>query len=155
MDFDFNPKNLLDYLFPNLATNGVILTDDEASALYRIWNDSPPGSFKFRTPMSVDKRSLTALKSKGYITGYGDALELTERGRKVLVEMVTNEPNAFEKKSEISYSKIQSKKASMRPVQAHVKRAAKNETEKKNVFNLKMKREADARNANSDGAAGS
>jgi hypothetical protein len=133
-------QSLLDLILPKLYVDGAILTDTEASTLYRLWNESPTGARVFKTPSNLDSKSIFALKSKGYIAGYGESLELTDKGKKVLVEMVTNEPNAFEKKSDVSYSKIKAKHANMRPRQAFVKRASlENEVK---PFNLKRQRNA-------------
>ncbi len=139
-------QSLLDFILPKLYVDGAVLSDTEASTLYRLWNESPTGARVFRVPSEIDKKAIFALKTKGYLAGYGESIELTDKGRKILVEMVTNEPNALEKKSEISYSKIKAKHANSRPRQAFVKRASADETMK--PFNLNKQRQSNAGNDN-------
>lgn len=129
-------QSLLDFLLPKLYVDAAKLSDKEASTLYTIWNDSPPGSKSFNLPPNADSKTVFALKTKGYIAGFGSSIELTDKGRKILVEMVTNEPNALEKKSEISYSRIQEKKANLRQRQSFTKKASS----EKEGFNLKNSR---------------
>lgn len=103
-------QSLFDLLKPRLKTENSYLSDEEAGMLYAMWKDAPPGSNVFPLPAGADKRMVMALKSKGMLSGYGEALEITDKGRKVIIEMVTNERNAFEKKSEtISYNAIKQK----------------------------------------------
>ena len=146
-------QSLFDLLFPKSLRVQVGLTDIEANALYTLWKNSPAGATSFAIKADMDNRTLTALKTKGYLAGVGGEIELTDKGKKVIVEMVTHEPNAFSKQaSEISYSGIKSKSAAnKRPRQAHVKKvASKNEK----VFNLrkasleKLKKELDENNDN-------
>jgi hypothetical protein len=143
-------QSLLDLIMPRLYIDATRLSDTEASTLYKLWNSSPTGARAFRVPEGIDSRTIFALKTKGYVSGFGDSLELTDKGRKILVEMVTNEPNALEKKSEISYSKIQEKKAHQRPRQSLVKRASA-EVKK---YNLSRSRK-NAGNDNKTGEQGS
>lgn len=92
-------QGLLDFFLPKNFSVPSRLTDDEAELLYKIWKSTPNGTNTFSLPNESDTRKVTALKTKGYIAGYGDSLEFTERGKKVIVEMVTNEPNSFDKKA--------------------------------------------------------
>lgn len=90
------------------------LNDKEADVLYRLWKEAAPGSKKFSSG-SGDKDAIVGLKSKGYIAGHGDELEFTDKGKKIIREMVTAEPNSFDKNSQTkSYSKIKEKSARQR-----------------------------------------
>jgi hypothetical protein len=118
------------------------LSDAEAKLLYSMWREAPPGARAFSLPSGADARYATALKSKGYVVGFGDNLEITEKGRKVIVEIVTNEPNAFSKKASLApYSQIR-KKANGRPRQTHVKKASAEDRpfnlRKRSVANMRM-----------------
>lgn len=110
------------------------LSDAEATLLYSMWKNAPPGAKAFKVPAGADNKYATGLKSKGYIVGFGDGLEITDKGRKVIVEMVTNEPNAFSKKASVPYSQL--KKKASRPKQSLVKKASR---ESKPAFNLRKK----------------
>lgn len=129
-------QSLFDLIFPKSMRIQAGLSDSEAHLLYNMWKGSPAGATNFMVPAGSDKRNVSALKTKGYLSGFGDGLELTERGKKVIVEMVTHEPNAFEKHAkEVSYTGIKSKSAS-RPKQSFLKKASK-EPKKSKTFNLR------------------
>jgi hypothetical protein len=115
-----------------------LIADDEASLLYDIWKSAPPGSKVFAAPQGIDQRKVLALKAKGFIAGFGDRLELTERGRRIVVEMVTHEPNAFEvKQASMTYSEIK-KNGCKRPIQSLIKKHAQAEKkDERPAFNLR------------------
>lgn len=129
-------QSLFDILFPKSLRIQVGLTDAEANTLYSLWKGSPAGATTFIAQAGMEGKSLNALKTKGYLAGFGDSLELTEKGKKIIVEMVTHEPNAFEKHAkDFSYSGIKAKSASSkRPRQSLLKKQASKEPK---TFNLR------------------
>jgi hypothetical protein len=132
-------QSLLDLIFPKYLRQSNSISDDEARMLYAMWYGSPVGTEKFASPAEADTGIIQSLKTKGFVCGYGAELAFTEKGKKIIVEMVTNEPNALEKTGEIPYSKLKAK-ASHRPRQTFVtKHAAKDEEEpkKEHTFNLR------------------
>jgi hypothetical protein len=82
-----------------------LLTDEEADTLYGMWKSAPPGNKRFQAPYGK-ARAIQSLKAKGYVTGMDD-VELTERGRKIIVEMATREPNALDRRAMPAYSDMQ------------------------------------------------
>ena len=132
---DKSGQSLFDLVFPKNMRLQAGLTDSEAQALYNLWKGSPIGTTKFAMGENIDKNQILALKTKGYLVGYGDNIQLTSKGKKVIVEMATHEPNAFEKHAgELTYSGIKSK-ANTRPRQAFFKKQANKKQGK--VFNLR------------------
>lgn len=118
-------QSLFDLIFPKEMRIQAGLNDAEASFLYGLWKSAPAGSRQFAIPVTADRKHINALKTKGYLTGFGEAMELTEKGKKVIVEMVTHEPNALEKHAkEVSYTGIKSKSSAMRPKTAFFNKAA-------------------------------
>lgn len=126
---------LFDFLMYRPYGKGPILTDDEAQTLYNLWKTSKPGERKF---VPASKGEIVALKAKGYLAGTTE-VELTDRGRKVIVEMVTREPSILEKSSDPPpYSKIKAM-AKRRPRQSFIEKKAGLESK---PFNLKSQRQA-------------
>lgn len=119
-------QSLLDFFLPKFHRDGPGITDTEAKALYSMWKSSPPGSKTFACAGS--EGVITPLQLKGYVSGGNNGeVALTERGRKVIIEMVTNEPNALDKKADVTYSSIQAKaKAGKRQIQSFTKKASFN-----------------------------
>lgn len=102
---------ILDIIMPRPKMSDPSMPSDaEAGALYSLWKSSPPGTNTFSVP--IEHRSMiSAWKVKGLVDGMAEQLCLTDKGKKLIVEMVTNEPNAFSKKSaSLSYNEIRSKK---------------------------------------------
>jgi DNA-binding MarR family transcriptional regulator len=129
-------QSLLDILFSREAG----LTDEEARALYAMWRNSPVGARHLAALETANSKAVNALKTKGYVAGYGDTMVLTEKGKKVIVEMVTHEPNTFNKKAnDVSYSGIKAKnaKSKSRPRQAFKKQAGADGKPSGKVFNLR------------------
>jgi hypothetical protein len=131
-------QSLFDLIFLPGKTGKALfgLTDAEAKTLYDLWKNAPVGAKKFAINDDMDRSQITSLKTKGYLTGFGNGIELTSKGKKVIVEMVTHESNAFEKRaSELSYSKIKAN-ANRRPRQSLLRKKASKEVKDK-VFNLR------------------
>jgi hypothetical protein len=85
------------------------LSDKEASSLYDAWCKIPPGSIEIPEG-GIPQKELKSLHIKGYISDEQGKTILTERGRKVIVEFVTNQPNAFaRKKDNPTYNEIKHK----------------------------------------------
>ena len=134
-------QGLFDLIFPREMRQQAGLTDAEANFVYSLWKNTPVGTTTFSIPKEANKSTVNALKAKGYLAGYGSGVELTERGKKVIVELATHEPNAFSKNAgEMSYSQIKAK-ASSRPIQALVKKQKKCASKEKEdaSFNLHRK----------------
>jgi hypothetical protein len=121
---------ILDIILPrDFRPTKNLPTDDEAKALYAMWKTSPTGTGKFSLNDN-DKKFLSSWKIKGLVSGIADSLELTEKGKKLIVEMVTNEPNAFTSSLVPSYSEV-----------TRTKRAGKSgKTLGKEAFNLNKER---------------
>jgi hypothetical protein len=102
-------------IFPRGMIENYGISDAEANLLYSLWKEASPGTTKFK--QGSDNTALVGLKSKGYIINQGDGLEITDKGKKVIREMVTNEPNSFAKaKKPVSYSEIKARTASTKRV---------------------------------------
>jgi hypothetical protein len=126
---------LLDIILPkDFRPTKNVPTDEEAKALYTLWKDAPNGTSAFALD-NGNKKFLSGWKVKGLVSGIAEHIELTEKGRKLIVEMVTNEPNAFSKSSAVETNKI-------------VKNSMKDKKEpEQKPFNLKKERQ---RHGNSD-----
>jgi hypothetical protein len=136
---DKSAQSIWQVILPSLCSpEDYGLSDAEAGLLYRMWQSAPKGEKKLNAT-AADGRSLVLLKAKGYVEGGGLDAVLTEKGRKVIVEMATHEPNAFEKNgNEVSYNKIKAKrKSDAREKQAFVKRKASKQVK---PFNLREER---------------
>lgn len=103
---------VLDIILPkNMYTDHSAPNDAEANALYSLWKDSPPGGDNFVVP-THHRHLINAWKAKGLVQGFSDSLSLTDKGRKLIIEMVTNEPNSFAKNAKAPrYSEVRAKKA--------------------------------------------
>jgi len=111
------------------------VSDEEAESLYLLWKNSPAGGIL--TASSKEGDAIMGLKAKGYVRGFGNSLELTQLGKRLIREMATHEPNSFEKNAKVpSYSEIKNKKAS-RPRQSHVAKQSKVASRQGSVFNLR------------------
>lgn len=117
---------ILDLIMPKLVMDHNMPTDKEASALYNLWKSSPEGTDVFS---SKDKDMVQSWKIKGLVDGMSSSLALTDKGRKLIMDMVTNEPNRFDKSAESPrYNKIKA-------AQKDKKRGGKTGT--KTAFNLR------------------
>jgi len=135
---DSTAQSLFDLIFPKEMRTQAGLSDQEASVIYNMWKLSPVGSKQFAMPPETDRKLVSALKTKGYLAGFGTGIELTEKGIKVIVEMVTHEPNSLDKQAkELPYSIVKAK-VNKRPIQALVKKQASKDPEIKS-FNLKRR----------------
>lgn len=144
---------MFEIYFPREMMDGFGITDKEANFLYKLWKESSPGTKKF-TSKKADNDVLIGLKSKGYVVG-GEEFEFTEKGQKIIVEMVTNEPNSFSKKSNtsstVSYSGIKSKQAAnRREKQAFTKKKHANANPSSEPFNLRKESLKNMRSNNDD-----
>lgn len=84
--------------------------DVEANALYSLWKNSKPGQEAFEVP-NEHKQHINGWKANGLVEGFSNGLKLTDKGRKMIIEMVTSEPNAFEKNARSPlYSEVKAKK---------------------------------------------
>ena len=126
---------LLDIILPNFVLDPNMPTDDEASALYEMWKRAPQGEKSFA---HGDRSMVNAWKAKGLVDGISDCLSLTDKGRKVIRDMVTNEPNSFDKTAKMpAYSNIkEAQKKRRNPVTGKV------ETCRKTAFNLSRNRKS-------------
>jgi len=111
-------------VFPRLK-NIICLSDEEAAFLYSAWKQMPQGSSHFGMSPTANTKCVNSLKTKGYLSGFGDRLEFTPKGKKLIVEMVMHEPNSFDKNGQIpSYSNIKAKTAGQRQRQTFVTKKA-------------------------------
>lgn len=95
-------------MFPTRREPGI--SDTEADALYKLWLGASPGSSKIKA--SSDIKDLRSLIAKGYIRQSGVGMEITDKGRQIIVEMVTHAPNALDKSATMpTYKDIKSRVA--------------------------------------------
>lgn len=85
----------------------IPISDAEAQTLYDMWQKSPPGGNKIEA--AGDAEVLKTLSSKGYIRSSSGGVEITDKGRAIIVEMVTNAPNALSSKPMPTYRQIKLK----------------------------------------------
>lgn len=85
----------------------IPISDQEASTLYDMWAKSPPGHNKIEA--NGDEQIISSLSSKGYIRAATEGIEITDKGRAIIVEMVTNAPNALGSKPMPTYRQIKLK----------------------------------------------
>jgi len=124
-------QSLFDFFSPK-AKQMILLTDEEATFLYNLWKQGASNSLEV---IASNSKCINALKTKGYLAGFGSGLEITPRGKKVIVEMVMHEPNSFDKKGQMpTYSGIKAKTASQRKRQTFL--AKKASLDNCPVFNL-------------------
>lgn len=119
---------ILDIILPkNFRPSRNLPTNEEASVLFSLWKRCP-GDLVFALNEN-EKKFMNAWKAKGLVSGMSDSLQLTDKGKHIIVEMVTNEPNSFDKNAT-------SKKYS------DIVEAKKTHNEKltKKAFNLKEER---------------
>jgi hypothetical protein len=117
-------QSLFELVFPKLR-NVICLTDEEAEFLYTAWKQMPKGASHFAMAPASNVKCVNALKTKGYLAGFGDQLEITPKGKKLIVEMVMHEPNDFDKNGQMPpYSNIKAKTASQRQRQTFVTKKA-------------------------------
>lgn len=130
---------MLDIILPkNIRMDRNSPTDNEAGALYSMWKSSPPNTQTFKVPDEY-RRHINAWKSKGLVEGFSDSLFLTDKGKKLIIEMVTSEPNSFCKNaSGPVYSQVKAQKEAIKNANK-IKGASKN---KRESFNLKKERDA-------------
>lgn len=137
---DAEAQSLFDLIFPKDMRAQIGLSDAEAGVIYKMWKNSPPGAQQFAVPAETDRGIVSSLKTKGYVAGFGNGIELTEKGKKVIVEMVTHEPNSFEKHAaEVSYNTIKAQ-TSKRPRQAFIKKQASKEPKSFNLKRVSLKK---------------
>lgn len=118
-----------------IQKNPVLPIDDKsAETLYNIWKEN---SNKELTA-NGDNKSLSTLVEKGYVRKLGNSIELTEKGKTLILEMGLNSPNALCKVPMPTYSDIKTKSAK-RDRKTFVKKAAKEIP----AFNLKKVRSDD------------
>lgn len=119
-------SQLLRIVIPMQQYDPMALTDAEADFLYAMWKGAAPGSKVFSSK-GMDTGHIFRLKDKGYLQGPGQDVELTAKGKKLIIEMVTNEPNSFLKQAgsakDVQYREVRAKKeAAKRPRQTHTGR---------------------------------
>ena len=112
---DSNEDNsFVDYSFltrqlPNIDRKRVTASNNDASALMKIWTDASNDGDQFviSADLGLSQRDITRLKTYGLLAGSSDKVSFTERGKKILTVMTLGEVNKFEKgKVEKSYLEI-------------------------------------------------
>lgn len=140
---DKKAQIMLDIILPkHISLDPKAPSDTEAAALYKLWKGSPPGTESFRVPPGMIEH-MSSWKIKGLVDGMSDGVVLTDKGRKLIIEMVTNEPNAFAKEAEAPrYSVVKAKKSG--PSARKMGKAASSSRAK--PFNMRKFRNANNRN---------
>ena len=127
---------ILDIILPkefNMRTNGGP-NDKEANALYDLWKGSPSGCDSFEVPDN-NRHYINSWKASGLVEGFSGSLNLTDKGKKLIIEMVTNQPNSFSKEAKApKYSEVRAKKS-----MSNIKRASKEESKGFNLRRSKWK----------------
>jgi len=107
MDYSFLANLGLESSFtPTPAPKNVVTASNkDAHALYALWERGFQSNGKFDIAKTIDastltSREITRLKTMGLVTGNSDKVQITERGKKVLVTMTLSEPNNFQLKAE-------------------------------------------------------
>jgi DNA-binding PadR family transcriptional regulator len=77
------------------------IDDTSAETLYNIWKGSS----------GKDAKNISKLVDKGYIRKTGEIIELTEKGKNLILEMGLSSPNSFAKTTMPTYSEIKTKSA--------------------------------------------
>lgn len=116
----------------------VLPIDDKAAeTLYNLWKNN----LDRKIAANTDSKNLSTLIEKGYIRKTGEIIELTDKGRNLVLEMGLSSPNSFAKAPMPTYSEIKTKSA---------KRDRKTFTKKASndipAFNLKKVRSDDRDN---------
>ena len=107
-------SQFMDILLIRKIMDNFTLSDSEAKALYDSWKNTNPGS-KYLDANAIGEKHLSSLNKKRFIERKAEGFVLTEEGRKVIIEMVTNQPNAFDKKAQPpAYSEIKNKCAGLK-----------------------------------------
>lgn len=91
-----------------LKTRKLPVTDEQASALYSMWLNAPPGQNVLTADAGDD--NIKALAAGGFVRVSGAGVEITDKGRKVICEMVTHAPNSLDVNGKMpSYREIKTK----------------------------------------------
>ena len=113
-DIDDN-KYLADYSFLvdlNLESKEskiATASNKDASLLFEIWCKSERNEEKetFKVDSSISSKDILRLKTKGFLTGGVDEIELTKKGRMVVTTMALGERSQFENnKQSKNYNEI-------------------------------------------------
>lgn len=130
-----------------IQKNPILAIDDKsAETLYNIWKESTNDQVVLKSDNNIG-----TLLEKGYIRKNGNGIEITEKGRNLVLEMGLNSPNAFSKDSMPSYSQIKTKASNKRQKVTFTKKASKEDIP---VFNLKKERSNDPVNKKQNRARG-
>lgn len=108
------------------------IDDKSAETLYNLWKSNTE---KKITATTSDQKSLTTLVEKGYVRKAGNSVELTEKGKTLVLEIGLSSPNALCKAPMPTYSDIKTKSAK-RERRTFVKKASNDIP----AFNLKVER---------------
>lgn len=85
------------------------IDDKSADTLYNIWKHSTNNQLEINS----ENENMTKLLETGYIRKSGDIVEITDKGKNLVLEMGLGRPNSFSTEPEPSYSDIK-KRASQR-----------------------------------------
>ena len=106
INYDFlNKLDMGQCLNPDGALNKKYVTasNKDATLLYELWQkgtsaDNNRRVFdleKSKQSAKLSAMDITKLKTLGFISGNGDKVAFTEKGKKVLITMTLSEPNKF------------------------------------------------------------
>jgi len=130
-----------------IQRNPVLPIDNKsAETLYNIWKQNRGKELT----ANEDNKSLATLVEKGYVRKMGNLVELTEKGKNLILEMGLSSPNALSKSPMPTYSDIKTKGAK-RDRKTFVKKASSDIP----AFNLKKARQNDLVNKQQDKTKGS
>lgn len=87
----------------------VTASNKDADILMKIWLSGKDNNDKYliSSDLGLDSRDIMRLKTYGLVTGDGNEVRFTERGKKVITVMALGEGNKFEKsRSDKNYLEI-------------------------------------------------
>ena len=122
---DNDNRNYVDYSFLNdlnldvpsttaSSRKMVVASNSDASNLYKLWQKGTCGeqNEEFNVQRSIKSakisaRDISRLKTMGFVSGNGENVTVTAKGKRLICTISLSEPNRFELKSERKpYSEI-------------------------------------------------
>lgn len=88
----------------------VTASNKDASILFELWAEcerAGDDTIKMGSNVKINQRDLMRLKTMGFLTGVGDKLAFTNKGKTVITTMALGEESQFDKKAtHKSYTEI-------------------------------------------------
>lgn len=89
----------------------VTATNKDASLLFELWSkcerEENSDSLKINASMAINPKDILRLKTMGFLTGVGENLSFTKKGKIVITTMALGEESQFDKRAtQKSYTEI-------------------------------------------------